>query len=221
MDYADYFFVITGFLLLLVSFYLDKFFASFFKPPDLGVEHGRKKPTPVYIFMTYLSEPLLLVIAFFGMSLFVYTVLGMTEQAETSIIYLWIGISEIMILTYIVKILVARGRPMAEKFISFTRIYDYSFPSAHAAFVFGSLALIGSQSALSNLKIIWAAFAVIVALSRIYLEQHYFSDVVAGGLLGYFSGAILISGTSINSIVLGAVIAFFAMITLGKIFKSE
>lgn len=221
MDYVDYFFVITGFLLLLVSFYLDKFFASFFKPLDLGVEHGRKKPTPVYIFMTYLSEPLLLVIAFFGMSLFVYTGLGMTEQAETSIIYLWIGISGIMILTYIVKMLVARGRPMAEKFISFTRIHDYSFPSAHAAFVFGSLALIGSQPALANLRMIWAVFAIIVALSRIYLEQHYFSDVVAGGLLGYFSGAILISGTSINSIVLGTVIAFFAMITLGKIFKSE
>ena len=65
----------------------------------------------------------------------------------------------------------------------FTRDYDFSsFPSGHAAFIFGVVVALsvvrpGYRSAL-------LAVATVVALSRVLAGVHYLSDVLAGAALG-------------------------------------
>jgi len=39
----------------------------------------------------------------------------------------------------------------------------------------------------------WLGYAVLVALSRVVLQQHYLSDVVGGALLGYGIGVLYLT----------------------------
>jgi membrane-associated phospholipid phosphatase len=69
----------------------------------------------------------------------------------------------------------------------------HSFPSGHStsAFaVFLFLALIGSNK---KLGAAFLALAVLVGLSRIYLLQHFFEDVLAGSLIGVITTTIIYS----------------------------
>jgi membrane-associated phospholipid phosphatase len=62
--------------------------------------------------------------------------------------------------------------------------FAHSFPSGHAATIFGlcfSLALI-TQSSLQKTLLLLTAF--IVAFSRVYLSQHFLVDIFAGSILG-------------------------------------
>ncbi len=86
------------------------------------------------------------------------------------------------------KVVIARPRPPLELVLA----TDYSFPSGHATLAtifFGLLVhLFADQMSSSRARIFFIVFNVIaillVGLSRIYLEVHWLSDVVAGFLLG-------------------------------------
>lgn len=59
-----------------------------------------------------------------------------------------------------------------------------SFPSGHT---FSGFAIFGYLALCSNrwwLKILFASFAIITGLSRVYLAQHFLEDIVFGGFLG-------------------------------------
>lgn len=78
-----------------------------------------------------------------------------------------------------------RGRPPA----SLVATVGFSFPSGHA--VAGAatavalvLVLLPAGTARRRWEIAAVAFAFVMALSRVYLAAHWFSDVVAGVLLG-------------------------------------
>ena len=43
-----------------------------------------------------------------------------------------------------------------------------------------------------KLKNIWVIFAVLIALSRVYLGVHFMSDILVGGLIGYLLGVFVI-----------------------------
>jgi len=63
---------------------------------------------------------------------------------------------------------------------------SFSFPSGHTAVAFGiAIALIGQGSWLGALTL---TLAWCIAVSRVYLGAHYPLDVVAGVLIGIFSG---------------------------------
>jgi undecaprenyl-diphosphatase len=60
--------------------------------------------------------------------------------------------------------------------------YDSSFPSDHATFAFAvavSIALV-----FRRIGIVALIVAVLIGFSRIYVGEHYFSDVVVGSLIG-------------------------------------
>lgn len=61
---------------------------------------------------------------------------------------------------------------------------SYSFPSGHSttAFALSTFLVIALHKA--QYDILWLALAVMVAFSRIYLHQHFLSDVYAGMCLG-------------------------------------
>ena len=78
----------------------------------------------------------------------------------------------------------------------------YSFPSGHAMIavaVFGFLAYIVYET-IRNLpiKLILSAMCigvgVLIALSRVYLGVHYFTDVLCGAMLGFAVVTISIMG---------------------------
>lgn len=78
-----------------------------------------------------------------------------------------------------------RGRPP----FSLVEVVGFSFPSGHA--VAGAatavalvLVLLPAGPARRRWELAAVAFAFVMAMSRVYLQAHWFSDVVAGVLLG-------------------------------------
>jgi len=61
---------------------------------------------------------------------------------------------------------------------------DYSFPSGHAATAFTASTVLSYFD--RKRRWFYYLIALLIALSRIYLLVHYFSDVVVGGLIGSF-----------------------------------
>jgi membrane-associated phospholipid phosphatase len=64
----------------------------------------------------------------------------------------------------------------------------HSFPSGHAATAF-ALAAALSRAAPGRRRV-WLAVAAGVGASRVVLNAHFLSDVVAGGLLGWWGGLL-------------------------------
>ncbi len=92
----------------------------------------------------------------------------------------------------LIKHLVKRKRP----FIKLNTIDNliirppssYSFPSGHTASSFAAATIFFAID--SRISILIAVVALIISFSRLYLNVHYFSDVIAGALLGTFCGSV-------------------------------
>ena len=97
----------------------------------------------------------------------------------------------------ILKVLFGRARPRLWLHGDISGFYflrfgsDYaSFPSGHTATSFA--AFVALAALFPRWRIGFAAFALTIALSRILLDAHYLSDVVAGASVGAISAAIAI-----------------------------
>ncbi len=96
------------------------------------------------------------------------------------------------------KSLFGRSRPFTERghtdFHPFSISDDkVSFPSGHTtvAFAFSTV----MAHAVDNIfwKAGWYGFAGMVAVSRIYHDKHWVSDVIFGGAIGYFVGRLVVN----------------------------
>jgi membrane-associated phospholipid phosphatase len=65
---------------------------------------------------------------------------------------------------------------------------NHSFPSGHAVSVFAAASVIAGQTDNTLIDIFSYSMATAVALSRVYNNQHWVSDVFIGSALGYFVG---------------------------------
>jgi undecaprenyl-diphosphatase len=113
-------------------------------------------------------------------------------------IYLFISLLTTLLISLILKEVVARNRPFIDTNSSYYKwwidtgklyAFGYSFPSGHtsAAMAFGfSLFLTG------NKKISWLYLFIplIYGFSRIYFMVHYFSDVLFGAILGLIMAVV-------------------------------
>jgi len=76
----------------------------------------------------------------------------------------------------IIKRILLRPRPDASDL--------FSFPSRHAALAFMLAWLVIQQNPKSKARYLLIPWAVAVAFSRMWLEQHYLTDVLFGGFIG-------------------------------------
>jgi membrane-associated phospholipid phosphatase len=110
--------------------------------------------------------------------------------------YIFVSVALSGIIINIIKIIVARYRPVKlfedELFgFSWFKIgHDFnSFPSGHSATALGfftALALLYPKY-----RYLFISIGVVIASSRVVLDQHYLSDVLVGGFIGYLVSYIL------------------------------
>ena len=94
--------------------------------------------------------------------------------------------------TTLLKFFVKRPRPEGEQKLFYLDIDANSFPSGHAARVGGLMMALGPLLPLW-VALLFMLWALSVCISRIVLELHYISDVVAGFLIGILAGSLLIT----------------------------
>ncbi len=88
---------------------------------------------------------------------------------------------------------IGRARPYNEEGafsfhpLSFRKKY-YSLPSGHSASAWALAASLAESSRSPYVDVLLYTLAAGISLSRICLDKHFISDVVAGGLLGFFIG---------------------------------
>lgn len=101
------------------------------------------------------------------------------------------GLLGASLLAHLLKILIARPRPTVVADMMVNMPPDYSFPSAHtaqAASFFFALGLVAARHLpVKSAAAVWLCCGLLISfvgLSRIYLNVHYLSDVIAGAILG-------------------------------------
>jgi len=103
----------------------------------------------------------------------------------------------IEVLNVSLKLAFHRPRPR----LAYTHLDTYSFPSGHAAgavAIYGVLAFLiarrGGPRRWIACGALFVAIAVVIGFSRLYLEAHYLSDVLAGAALGllWLSACLLV-----------------------------
>ena len=112
--------------------------------------------------------------------------------------YIWLGIVAVAaVLSELTKELVGRDRP----FDALVDEHSFSYPSGHsmvtAAAIGLGLAVVASMLWPHRRRLfVWlgGVFAVLMALSRVYLRAHWLTDVIAGVLFG---SAIVAAATAI------------------------
>lgn len=174
LKFKDIDFVFIGAFFLISSFLLDNavsFFINLVKNNILD------------IFMNWITSLFsLFVILILMTSLFLW------EERKTKWIKpLWLSFFSTSIIVFIIKVVVMRPRPFDNVIIvPLLKLIDYSFPSMHAGAAFSALPVLDLE--FPKLKWFWLGFALLIALSRVYLGFHYFSDVIAGAFFGYLIG---------------------------------
>lgn len=91
------------------------------------------------------------------------------------------------------KISLGRARPYtlegSSSFHPFTLKGDWqSFPSGHSSAAWALATTLSSRTGKHYLRVLFYSLATGVSLSRLVLDKHFASDVVASSLLGYYIG---------------------------------
>lgn len=117
------------------------------------------------------------------------TILLFIYKMKKEIYFLWSAILSNAIVTSLIKYFVARQRPYPRM----ENIHSYSFPSWHASTAMTlSIALMLIWASRDCKYRWWILFwGIIVGCSRVYLNVHWCSDVLAGWGLGAFISALL------------------------------
>ena len=99
---------------------------------------------------------------------------------------------------FVIEDLVARPRPylMSDTFNSWWQFvgspdaHGYSFPSGHVAGATAAMIALAYAARKWWVSLLGVLMVLAMAISRMYLQVHYPSDVLAGFILGFFAGII-------------------------------
>ena len=123
-----------------------------------------------------------------GLIVLLIYVLGLQWEAVMALIAAFFSTA----INVLVKDLIGRPRPAADLVNVVARLHDYSFPSGHVMYYLGFLGFIGflvfsllkPSLKRSLLLVIIGMPIVLIGVSRIYLGEHWASDVLGSYLLG-------------------------------------
>ncbi len=161
-------------LILIISFFIDKHILI---PKHAAIDYAFES---IFDFITIFTLFILIGAAFLY-----------EEKKKKWILPLFISAFVTIIITISLKMIIARTRPDIAAGIMLNDLFIYSFPSLHTSLAFSALPILNRK--FKKIKWFWIVFAVVVGISRIYFNQHFFSDVVGGALLGYTVGDIFFS----------------------------
>ena len=170
-------------LILLVSFFLDGPVASLF----LLLRH----PFLDKVMEWFSHEITVFVVLVIVSTLFLYN-----EKKKRFIPVLFTSFFLGIIISKLLKFVFIRPRPQGMEYMNIgfldfnLKLPDYSFPSAHATSSFSVLPILDKE--FRKVQFFWIFFSVMVVISRIYLNEHYLSDTVAGSIMGYALGYFLL-----------------------------
>ncbi|MEN3046028.1 MAG: phosphatase PAP2 family protein [Candidatus Hydrothermales bacterium] len=105
------------------------------------------------------------------------------EREDAKLLLFGVGLSSLSVLT--LKVLFKRKRPSGE----LKSAFDYAFPSGHATGSFSFAYILSKRH--KNLKFLLYSWAFLVGISRIYLDRHWTTDVLAGIVIGTFWGYLV------------------------------
>lgn len=234
--------LLTNIILIVLTFYLaiiSKIPTSFIVGLDYRLQEFVHLFSNVYLakvmfFITMLGSPyfILIVSAVFSFWLF-------WEKRQSYIMGLWIAVSGAFLSSSLIKIIIARPRPIP----TFLFESSYSFPSFHAMiavvlFMFITYYAIRAYPRWSrniSLVLIAVLFVLVIGFSRTYLGVHYFSDVIGGYMLGAFWFIVAVisqhslqpidkprrSSKMLQIIILSGMVIFVAGIYCLQIFQNQ
>lgn len=163
------------------------------------IAEGLRNPSGVSFFkaVTYLGSPY----AFIAISL-VISVFILYKKMFREVLLLNLILFAAGRLNNYLKIFFGRERPAGEMF---TYAAGFSFPSGHAMIstaFYGFLAYLGlkhlPKKAGKAVLVFLVLLIVLIGLSRVYLNVHYMSDVIAGFIGG---GILLAAGIAANEML--------------------
>ncbi len=98
--------------------------------------------------------------------------------------------------TYLLKVLIGRERPYVSGNSNIFKPFNLddryqSLPSGHTAVAFSVVGVLWRKSNDKLLRTVSLIYGTSVAAARVYLDRHWFSDVILGAGVGFLSGYIL------------------------------
>lgn len=136
----------------------------------------------------------------FGLFVYLITIIiiAYVIQANGAVVFWFVPAVAAFLVTYVVRVIIRRHRPNFVKPRYVPMLRKWSFPSAHSAVAFSfattlSFVVMEIDFALGFFfSVLFLILAMFIALSRIVLGVHYFSDTVVGGLLGIAISVMLV-----------------------------
>ncbi len=94
-------------------------------------------------------------------------------------------------ITELIRFLWDRSRPFVENNVNLLLNHPAtsSFPSGHAAFYFGLSTIVYFYN--KKLGILFLISSSLISISRVFVGVHWPSDVLAGAIVGIFSGILI------------------------------
>lgn len=101
------------------------------------------------------------------------------------------AISARFIITEIIRFLWYRPRPFVLDQVNLLISHETSasFPSGHAAFYFGLSTIVYFYN--KKLGILFLVSSLLISVSRVFVGVHWPSDIMAGAIIGVFSGWLI------------------------------
>ena len=160
---------IISMLVLIISLFFDQQILNFFVKLKFG---------PLTPGLLILDHWITNVILFFILPTIVLF------KKRKKMLFLWLSLFLSYLIVTGLKLLIARERPD----LALLPESSFSFPSRHAAIAFAIMPFMVKETKL----FFWWFAVVLIGLSRLLLGVHYLSDVIAGGLIGYYIGYFLL-----------------------------
>ncbi len=127
----------------------------------------------------------------------ILTAVFFQQKKKESILPLWFAAGMSVVVSFLLKVIVQRPRPFQLGLVHILGVADpsyaiwhFSYPSFHTMAMFAMVPFLNKE--FPRFKYVWIAFAVLIGFSRLYLGVHFLSDVMAGGLIGYIMGTLIV-----------------------------